>query len=90
MNEMALEESIYIKQSKSSLGGGATLKERTLESYWYPNKIENGMVELFLLTHDFQGVLGIRETVSVEEFEREYSAKDDSHETYMNLKKKMR
>ena len=89
MNEMILAESIYVKQSKSSFGTGSTLNEKILETFWFPNKIENGLVELLLVTNDFQGILGISETVSVEQFEQEYSAKDDSHETYMNLKNRM-
>ncbi len=86
MNEMILAESIYVKQSKSTLGTGSTFKEKKLETFWFPKKIENGLVELCLVTNDFQRILGISETVSVEQFEQEYSAKDDSHETYMNLK----
>ncbi len=89
MNETVLAESIYVKQSKSTFGTGATLKEKILETFWFPMKIENGLVELFLITNDFKSLLGISETVPVEQFEQEYSAKDDSHETYMNLKNMM-
>jgi len=87
MREMVLSESIYSKQSKSSLGTGATLKGKILETFWFPNKIENGQVELLLVTNDFQRILGISENVPLEQFEKEYSAKEDTHETYMNLKK---
>ena len=86
MSEMVLTESIYVKQSKSTLGTGATFKETILETFWFPKKIENGLVELFLITDDFQRILGISETVSFEQFENEYSAKDDTHETYINLR----
>ena len=89
MSDMVLTESIYVKQKKSSFGTGATLKEKILETFWFPKKIENGLVELFLITDDFQRILGISETVSVEQFEHEYSAKDDTYETYLNLKKLM-
>ena len=89
MSEMVLDKSIYVKQSKSTLGSGVTFKEKILETFWFPNKIENGLVELLLVTDDFQRVLGISETVSVEQFEQEYSAKEDTHETYMQLKKMM-
>jgi hypothetical protein len=86
MSEMVLNESIYVKKSKSTFGTGATLKEKILETFWFPKKIENGLVELFLITSDFQNILGISETVPVDQFEQEYAAKDDSHEKYMNLK----
>ncbi len=89
MSEMVLAESIYVKQNKSSFGSGATLKEKVLETFWFPKKIENGLVELLLVTDDFQRILGISETVPVEQFEQEYAAKDDTYETYMNLKKLM-
>ena len=89
MNKMVLAESIYVKQSKSIFGTGATLKEKILETFWFPKKIENGLVELFLIANDFQRILGISETVPVEQFEQEYSTKDDSYETYMNLKNTM-
>jgi len=89
MSEMVLSESIYTKQSKSSFGTGATLKEKILETFWFPKKIENGLVELLLITDDFKRILGISETVSIEQFEKEYSAKDDTYETYMNLKNTM-
>ncbi len=89
MNEMVLDESIYVKQTKSTLGTGSTLKEKILETFWFPKKIENGLVELLLITDDFQRILGISETVPITQFEQEYSAKDDSYETYMNLKNTM-
>jgi hypothetical protein len=89
MSEMVLAESIYTKQSKSTFGTGVTLKEKILETFWFPNKIENGLVELLLVTNDFQNILGISENVPVEQFEKEYSAKDDTYETYMNLKNMM-
>ena len=86
MSEMVLAERLYVKQSKSSFGSGATLNEKILETFWFPNKIENGQVELLLVTSDFQNILGISENVPVEQFENEYSAKDDTHETYINLR----
>jgi len=89
MSEMILAERLYVKQSKSTLGSGATLKEKILETFWFPNKIENGRVELLLVTSDFQNILGISENVPVEQFENEYSAKDDTHETYINLRTMM-
>ena len=89
MSEMVLAERIYVKQSKSSLGSGATLKETILETFWFPNKIENGLVELLLVTSDFQNILGISENIPVDQFENEYSAKDDTHESYINLKSTM-
>ncbi len=89
MNEMVLAESLYVKQSKSSFGTGSTSKEKVLETFWFPNKIENGLVELLLVTNDFQKVLGISENIPLEQFENEYSAKDDTYETYINLRKIM-
>jgi hypothetical protein len=86
MSEMVLAERLYVKQSKSSFGSGATHNEKTLETVWFPNKIDNGQVELLLVTNDFKNILGIRENIPLEQFENEYSAKDDTHETYINLR----
>ena len=86
MNDVALAEGIYMKQSKSRLGGGLTAKNCILETLWFPLRTEDGFVELLLVTEDLQSVLGIKETVPVEQFKEEYSIKDDSRNIYLRLK----
>jgi hypothetical protein len=86
MNDVALAEGIYVKQSKGKLGGGLTSKECILVTLWFPYRTENGYVELLLVTEDLQSVLGIKETVTVDQFKEEYSMKNDSRDIYLRLK----
>jgi hypothetical protein len=87
MNELLFEEGIYVKRSKGSFGTGATSRESIVESLWYPYRAENDVVELFPVMDNLQRVLGIKLEISVEDFKKEYSLKDNSRDIYYNLKK---
>jgi hypothetical protein len=87
MNDLLLEEGIYIKRSKGSFGTGATSRECLIESLWFPYRAENGVVELFPVMDNLQRVLGFKQKISAEVFKQEYSLKDNSKEVYLNLKK---
>jgi hypothetical protein len=90
MSDITLAESIYVKRSKSNLGGGATFRECVLETFWYPYGVTNGYVELFPVTDDLKRVLRLAQKVPVELFKEEYSQKENSKEIYLELKKTIR
>lgn len=79
-------ESIYVKKSSARLGVGVTSKDCTTETYWFPNRVENGYVELLLVTNDFDRVLNLSEKVSMDRFFGEYQMKPESHELYERLR----
>ncbi len=87
MSDVMLAEGIYVKRSKGSFGTGATSRECIIESFWYPYRAENGVVELFPVMDDLHCVLGIIQKISTEVFKKEYTLKDNSKEIYLNLKK---
>ncbi len=75
-----------MKRRKSSLGMGSTSKECVLETHWLPLKVENGLVELMLVTENLERLMGIKEKVSVDALNAEYSIQDNSRDTYLKLK----
>jgi len=77
---------IFVKKSSARLGVGLTEKDCTTETYWFPNKVENGVVELMLVTNAFDRVLNLRETVAVDRFREEYALKPESREIYERLR----
>jgi hypothetical protein len=90
MSDITLAESIYVKRSNSNLGGGATFRECVLETFWYPYGIKDGYVELFPVTDDLKRVLRLVEKIPVEIFKEEFSQKENSKDTYLELKKTIR
>jgi len=87
MNDLLLEEGIYVKRSKGSFGTGATSRECLIESLWYPCRAENGFVELFPVMDNLQRVLPMKQKISAEVFKEEYSLKENSRDIYLKLKK---
>ncbi len=87
MSDVTLDECIYVKRSKSKFGTGSTSRETVMETFWYPFRTENGHVALFPVSDDLKRVLRLEEKVPVELFQKEFSAKDDSREIYLELKK---
>jgi len=85
MINLVLAESIYVKRSKGKLGGGNTSRECVIESLWLPLKAENGYVELFPVMDNMQSVLRLSEKVPVDQFEQEFSEKEDSRDIYLEL-----
>jgi len=79
-------EGIYVKKSSARLGVGVTSKDCVTETFWFPNRVENGYVELLLVTNDFDRVLNLIEKVSVERFFDEYRIKPESRELYEHLR----
>jgi len=75
MSGITLAESIYVKRSKSNLGGGATFRECVLETFWYLHGITNGYVELFPVTDDLKRVLKLAQKIPDDIFKEEYSQK---------------
>jgi len=90
MSDVTFAESIYVKRSKSNLGGGATFRECVLETFWYPHGVANGYVELFPVTDDLKRVLKLAQKIPVDIFKKEYSQKENSNEIYLELKKTIR
>lgn len=86
MSEFALAESLYIRRRKTTLGSGGTTKETVLESTWFPYRIDNGFVEVFPVTEDLTRILRLKEKVSCEQFEKEYSVKENSRDIYLKFK----
>jgi len=89
MNELLLEQGIYIKRSRGSFGTGATARECLIESLWFPYRAENGVVELFPVMDNLQSMLCIKQKISAEVFIKEYELKENSKEIYLDLKKKL-
>ena len=90
MSDITLAESIYVKKSKSNLGGGATFRECVLETFWYPYGVTNGYVVLFPVSDDLKRVLKLAQKIPVDIFKKEYSQKENSGEIYLELKKTIR
>jgi hypothetical protein len=86
MSDLVLAESLYIRRYKTMMGSGGTSKETVLESTWFPYRIDNGFVEVFPVTEDLTRVLRLKEKVSFEQFEQEYSIKEDSRDIYLKFK----
>lgn len=90
MSDVVLAEGIYIKRSKGNFGTGGTSRQAVMETLWFPLSSTNGYVELYPVMDNLKSVLRIKERISVELFEKEYSVKDDSREIYLELKKTIR
>lgn len=90
MSDVVLDEVIYVKRSKGNFGTGGTSRQSIMETLWFPLSAANGYVELFPVMDNMKSVLRIKERISVELFEKEYSVKDDSREIYLALKKTIR
>jgi hypothetical protein len=86
MSDPVLAESLYIRRRKTLMGSGGTSKETVLESTWFPYRIDNGFVEVFPVTDDLTRVLRLKEKVSFEQFEQEYSIKENSTDIYLKFK----
>lgn len=86
MSDAVFAESIYVKRSKSTLGGGGTARECEMESLWFPFRAEDGFVELFPVMDDLKRLLKIVERIPVELFKKEYSIRDNSRDIYLRLK----
>ncbi len=84
-----MDECLYVKRSNGSFGGGNTSREKVLETVWYPCKVEDGFVELLLVTDNLEGIIMIRERVSVERFRDEYSEVENSGDIYKRLKERV-
>ena len=90
MGNAVFSEYIYVKRSKGKLGAGATTRECILETHWLPYRAENGFVELYPVMDNLQNILKILERIPVDVFKEQYSAKADSREIYLELKKMVR
>jgi hypothetical protein len=86
VSDPVLAESLYIRRRKTMMGSGGTSKETVLESTWFPYRIDNGFVEVFPVTDDLTRVLRLKEKVSFEQFEQEYSIKENSTDIYLKFK----
>ena len=86
MNDLELGECIYVKRSKSALGGGGTARECDIESLWFPLRAENGYVELFPVMDDLKRLMKIVGRIPFELFKKEYSISDNSRDIYLKLK----
>jgi hypothetical protein len=86
MSDFTLAESLYIRRRKAKLGSGGTSKEAVLESTWFPYRVDNGFVEVFPVTEDLTRVLKLKEKVSFEQFEQEYSVKENSRDIYLKFR----
>ena len=89
MKDLAMYECLYVKRSKGSFGGGNTSREKVLETVWFPCSAKDGFVELLLVTDNLEGIIMIKERVSVERFRDEYSEVDNSRDNYKRLKEKV-
>lgn len=67
-------------------GVGGTLRESVIESLWFPYRVEDGFVELFPVMDNLKQVLRLKERITVEEFQNEYSEQENSRDIYLNLK----
>ena len=61
MIDIVLAEGIYVKCSRSKVGGGSTARESVMETLWFPDKIENGHVILYPVMNDLKRILRIEE-----------------------------
>lgn len=86
MSDFILAESLYIRRRKATLGSGGTAKETILESTWFPYRVDNGFVEVFPVTEDLTRVLKMKEKISFEQFEQEYSIREDSRDIYLKFR----
>jgi hypothetical protein len=86
MNDLVMDECLYVKRSKGSFGGGNTAREKVLETFWFPCGVEAGYVELLLVMDNLESIVMIRERVSVERFREEYSEVENSRDAYKKLK----
>ena len=80
-------EVIFVRRKRGNLGMGVTEQECITETFWFPNKVEDGFVELMLVTDGFDRVLNLKERVSVERLPKDYALKEDSSELYHKLRK---
>lgn len=87
MSDMVFTESIYVKRTTGKIGVGSTTRECTMETLWFPYRAENGYVELYPVMDNLQNILKITEKIPVEDFKEQFSAKADSRDVYLNLKK---
>ncbi|MBI5055783.1 MAG: hypothetical protein HZB61_04115 [Nitrospirae bacterium] len=87
MSDTMLAECIYVKRRKSDFGEGRTSRECVLETLWFPHKAGEGFVELFPITDDLKRVLMITEKIPVDEFNEEFSMRENSRDIYLELKK---
>ncbi len=89
MNAITTAEGIYVKKTKSILGTGGTMRETVVESLWYPCNVSGEYIELYPVMDNMKGVMMLKERVSTEDFEREYSLMDNSREIYLDIKNRL-
>ena len=85
-SDVILAESLYVRIQKSQCGDGGTSRECVMESLWFPYRVEDGFVELFPVMDNLKQVMRLKERITVEEFQNEYSEQENSRDIYLNLK----
>jgi len=81
-----IDEGIYAREKRTTLGSGATAKQQVSRTLWFPLKEDEGLVEILLVTDNRQQLLNLKERVTTATFRSEYRLEADSGDVYRRLR----